>query len=330
MRGARWRCRRAITALLLPAAALAGLALGERSTSPAHAGSQQWTTLRSSPLARTEVGAARIGDRIYVVGGFIPQGGSTGKLVRYDISDNRWKRLTSAPIEVNHPGVAALEGRLYLFGGDTPTGRSARLFRYSPQSDRWKRLADAPTARAALALVAFDTRLYAIGGVDPAGDTGRVEIYNPSSDRWRGGSEMPTPRNHIAGAALGDRIYVTGGRTVQDGSVVNLDVVESYNPARDAWRSEPSLTVPRSGHATVATAARLYAFGGEEVGGGNTIGELESLRPAGAWSTAGLSPMLTPRHGLGAATLRGRIFAVEGGPQPGLAFSDALEVLPVR
>jgi hypothetical protein len=37
--------------------------------------------------------------------------------------------------------------------------------------------------------------------------------------------------------------------------------------------------------------------------------------------------MLTPRHGLGGATKGRRIFALEGGPQPGLAFSSAVESL---
>ena len=65
---------------------------------------RSWAALRPSQLARTEVGAARVGDRIYVVGGFISTGGTTGKLERYDISADRWRRLRSLPIAVNHPG----------------------------------------------------------------------------------------------------------------------------------------------------------------------------------------------------------------------------------
>ncbi len=136
---------------------------------------------------------------------------------------------------------------------------------------------------------------------------------------------MPTPRNHIASAALGGRIYTTGGRTGQ-----NLDVVESYDPARDSWRVEPSLGVPRSGHAAAVAGGRLIVFGGEQLEEGDeTIAPVESLRPGGDWA-GGLPPMRTPRHGLGGAAFGGRIYALEGGPQPGLAFSDALEVLRVR
>ena len=37
--------------------------------------------------------------------------------------------------------------------------------------------------------------------------------------------------------------------------------------------------------------------------------------------------MVTPRHGLGGAARGGRVYALEGGPQPGLAYSRALEYL---
>ena len=58
------------------------------------------------------------------------------------------------------------------------------------------------------------------------------------------------------------------------------------------------------------------------------IAEVESFDPrTGSWSP--LPSMLTPRHGLGGVAQGGRVFAIEGGPQPGLAFSSALEYLDV-
>jgi hypothetical protein len=39
--------------------------------------------------------------------------------------------------------------------------------------------------------------------------------------------------------------------------------------------------------------------------------------------------MITPRHGLGGVAKGGRMFALEGGPQPGLHFSRALEFLDI-
>jgi hypothetical protein len=39
--------------------------------------------------------------------------------------------------------------------------------------------------------------------------------------------------------------------------------------------------------------------------------------------------MRTPRHGLGVVAIGNRVFALEGGSQPGLHFSRAVEFLDV-
>ena len=243
-----------------------------------------WDALAPSELARTEVGAARIGDRVYVVGGFISTGGTTGKLERYDIAADRWRRLRSMPIAVNHPGVTALDGRVYVLGGnlgvvDGRERKSKRLYRYSPARDRWTRLPDAPTPRAALGLVAIDDRLYAAGGYDESDQRLRtLEIYNPKRRRWTSGPPMPTGRNHVGAAALRGDLVVTGGRPgdVNGG----MTTVERFDPKRRRWSSLPPLGTARSGHAAVVTRGRLVVFGGEElVQGGSTIEQVESYDP---------------------------------------------------
>ena len=40
--------------------------------------------------------------------------------------------------------------------------------------------------------------------------------------------------------------------------------------------------------------------------------------------------MRTPRHGLGGAALGNRVYAIEGGVEPGFSFSNAIEALDVR
>jgi hypothetical protein len=53
-----------------------------------------------------------------------------------------------------------------------------------------------------------------------------------------------------------------------------------------------------------------------------------ALRPSvGRW--ARLPDLPTPRHGLGVVALGGRVWAVAGGPEPGLTVSGATESLPV-
>ena len=289
-----------------------------------------WAALAPSPLERTEVGAARVGDRIYVVGGYISSGGTTGRMARYDISEDSWREVASLPIAVNHPGVTAHRGKLYLLGGNLPGGgdgepKSARLYRYGPAADRWTRLPDAPTERAALALVGIGDKLYAAGGyTEEVSDLRRLEIYDLEHRRWRRGPKMPSGRNHVGYAVLEGELVVTGGRPgpTHGGQAT----VESYDPKRRRWSGLAPMPTARSGHSATVAAGKLVVFGGEELDGGETIEQVEAYDPAtGSWSA--LPEMVTPRHGLGAAAKGKRVYAIEGGPQPGLAFSRALEFL---
>ena len=300
---------------------------------PAGAGAASgWSTLSPSPLERTEVGAGRIGDRIYVVGGFVASGESTGRMTRYDVSSAGWSEVERLPIEVNHPGVAAHRGHLYLLGGIRDQGGpSNRLYRYDPVRDDWKRLPDAPTPRGALGLVGIGGRLYAAGGVtESTGEFRGLEIFDLDRRRWSEGPPMPTGRNHVGATVFKRGILVTGGRT---DAGTNLDVVERYyrggDPGRKRWSRMPSLHVPRSGHAAATVDSRPVVLGGEQLSeGSETIAEVEVF-DARARDWLPLPPMPTSRHGLGGVAFGGRIFAAEGGPQPGYSFSNDLEALTI-
>ena len=292
---------------------------------------KRWRRLRPSPLERTEVAAARIGKRIYVVGGFERSTGqSTGAVARYDIKRDRWKRVKPLPIAINHGTATARRGRLYVHGGFTSSaglsGATARLYSYSPKRNRWKRLADSPTPRAAHALGTIGGKLYAAGGADDTtGQLTSLEIYDISARKWTSGADMSVGRNHVGATVAGRQLYVLGGRA----GPREFNVVERYDPRSNAWKAPAPLRTARSGFAAVTVRGKVIAFGGEELGpGGTTIEQVERYNPGTDTWTA-LPDMRTPRHGLGGVSRKRRVFALEGGPQPGFAFSDLVEFLDV-
>jgi hypothetical protein len=126
--------------------------------------------------------------------------------------------------------------------------------------------------------------------------------------------------------ATGGRFYVLAGRDAS-----NFAAAERYDPRRRRWQRLPGMGTPRGGIASVRLGdGRIVVFGGEDFGGSGdeTISEVELFYPrTGRWRR--LPDMRTPRHGLGGAALGNRVFAVEGGPRPGLAFSDAIEFIDV-
>lgn len=77
----------------------------------------EWEALPPAPVsAREHIGAAAIGSKIYIFGGY--GGGETFKDgVSFDASLNRWGRLPELPFLCDRPVVTALGSRLYVWSG---------------------------------------------------------------------------------------------------------------------------------------------------------------------------------------------------------------------
>jgi N-acetylneuraminic acid mutarotase len=291
----------------------------------------RWAPLSPSALRRTEVAAARVGNSIYVVGGFEQASGATTAAVeRYDIRADRWSRARSMPAGLNHPTAVAHRGKVYVHGGYTGrrdlSSATNRLFRYDPRTGRWSRLPSSPTPRAAHAAAVVGNKLYVAGGSNSAGSLRSLEVYDFRRRRWTRGPGFPGPaRNHTTGASDGRRFYVLAGRDDR-----NFTAAERYDTRSRRWEGLPNLRTPRGGIAAVRVGSRIVVFGGEELGtGGTTIREVEAFDiRRRRWSS--LPSLRTPRHGLGGAALGRRVYTIQGGTSPGFSFSDAIEALDLR
>jgi N-acetylneuraminic acid mutarotase len=321
--------RRALVACALAIAGVAMLAALLLLPRDGAARTDRWQALRDAPLERTEVAAVRIGRFVYVLGGFESTSSvTTAAVERYDLRRDRWKRLRDMPLALNHTTAVAYRGRVYVHGGyasglEQPT---RALLRYDPQRDRWRRLAASAVPRAAHAAAVIDDHLYVAAGANDSGSLRSLEVYSFASDRWTSGPRLRGPaRNHTGGVASGGRFYVVAGR-----DVANFSAVERYDPRRRHWSMLPPLRTARGGIAAVRLGdGRIVVFGGEQLTpGGTTIASVELFDPRrGRWQA--LPDMRTPRHGLGGVALGRRVYAIEGGPSPGLFFSRAIEFLDV-
>jgi N-acetylneuraminic acid mutarotase len=315
----RWRRHGA----LLLACVAAGC--GDDVTSAAGGG---WRAADSSPIERTEVAAARVGQHAYLVGGYVQKDrATTGITQRFDLREGTWRTVAPLPQPVNHAAAGAYRGDVYVVGGDTGSGPTNAFWRYDPRANRWSRMPDAPTARSALGAAVIGDRLYAIGGVGgPPLRT--LEIFDFRTRRWTTGPPMRFAREHLGATAARGRLYVVGGRVAASGGFpANLTVAERYDPRSRRWTRLPELQKARGGNAAAATTdGHVVAVGGEEESG--TIEEVEVLAP-GAKRWRRLANMRTPRHGLGAIGFGDRIFTLQGGPRPGFHFSGAAESLRV-
>jgi hypothetical protein len=293
-----------------------------------------WRTAAPAPTRRTEVTAAAVAGKLYLMGGFsapslrnVLDMAITDLVEEYDTVADRWKTVSPMPAKLHHAGAVAIGERIYVAGGFTKSFLSvwhpvASLYIYHPVSDTWAEGPPMPTARGALAVAELDGRIIAVGGYADSSNTGAVELYDPLQQKWEQLPSLPTARDHLAVAVSNGKVYAIGGRLDRDYGQ-NLAIVEAYDSRTGTWVKTADLPTARSGITAATMDDTIYVLGGESPAG--TFAANEAYDPkTGRWSA--MAPMPTSRHGLGSALVGHELFVVAGGPKPGGSFSDANEV----
>lgn len=294
-----------------------------------HARDLRWETRSPAPTSRTEVTAAAVGARIFVIGGFAEDGTTVPAVQVYDAAADAWLDGPDLPVGVNHPMSAVLDGTVYVFGGYLGPGLSSPTDRaFALRGSRWIELPPMPEPRAAAGAAAAGERLYVVGGVGPSGLAGSTLVFEPGTDRWTTAAGLPTPREHLGVGSFEYLVYAVGGRT--GGIGTNLAAAEVFDPETGAWRLLPEMPSARGGIAAAATGnGFIVAPGGEADRAFDTVEAFDV--ESGRWLV--LPAMPTPRHGLGVAAVGGTVHVIAGGPSPGFAFSaanEALDLDPLR
>jgi Kelch motif len=285
-----------------------------------------WVSAAPLPTPRTEVGAAVLRGEVVVVGGLAVDGSVSAEADAYSPASGRWRRLPDLPAAVHHPLVASGGGRVYVaggYGGGFGAGDRLRTV-FAFDGVRWRSLPRMPEPRAAGGAAVVGGRLYVVGGVGAVGLARRAFALDLRTNRWSV-VPAPSPREHLAVTAAGGRIYAVGGRKA--GYDTNVATFESWAPGTKRWRRLPDVPGARGGTGAAVAAGSLVSVGGEEPAG--TIASVYAWNLArGGWRR--LPDLHTPRHGLGVVAVGTRVYAVAGGPSPGLTVSGANEYLDLR
>ena len=177
----------------------------------------------------------------------------------------------------------------------------------------WRPGAPLNVARGGLAGAELGGDIYAAGGwTDTSFQAALADLERlPDSPgaRWQRLPSMPTARGNPAGAALEGRVYVVGGYPPVGQA---FDVVEAYDPGRNAWFSVARLPGPRGAAGAAAAGGRLYVAGGDD--GTSTAVPLETMvsYDAATRSWRPEPPMPTARSLLKMVELGGDIYAIGG------------------
>lgn len=319
---------------LLVAAATLGLCLTAQAQG-------KWTKLAPFPEPAEELLGVAAGGKLYVFCGLAPGWKPIGVVYEYDPATDKWAKKKTMALLSHHVAFTELRGKIYAFGGFVypASGPAAwvpvdNAWEYDPAADSWKALAPMPTKRGSPVAVTVGEKIYVIGGATlppdskepavlpgrPHVSVGAVEEYDPATNTWRARTSMPTPRNHATAGAINGKIYVIGGRVgtsfISSGSS-NIDVVEEYDPAADAWgAARARMPSARSAMASGVYEGRIYVTGGEGQDAQRmyTFRALEAYDPAtNTWAV--LPSMPVSRHGLAGAVVGNRLHMVSGDVQ---------------
>lgn len=142
-----------------------------------------------------------------------------------------------------------------------------------------------------------------------------------ASSAWQEKTAMPEARAGLRVGVISGALYAFGGQ-VYDTDTTNytqVNKLETYDPATNLWTlvTSPTTTpAARSGHAVAVVNGKLYVIGGQVLTTPSgtaitTLGSVEEFDPASnVWAVK--TPMPTPRSGLDAGVVNGKIYAIGG------------------
>ncbi|MEO8287774.1 MAG: S-layer homology domain-containing protein [Chloroflexota bacterium] len=259
-----------------------------------------WTPRVSLQRGVSNVGAAVIGNAIYIPGGYssVQPMGTVATLQVFYPLENRVQVITSDPLPAPRfgAGVAAYNGKLYVIGGsdDTLTAKNT-VFEYDPArpaGSRWQARATMPTARVYLGAAEVDGTIYAAGGI-PGNftDLATLEAYHPATNSWSTRQAMSFGRGGLALIGVdsaqpgcGGYLYAVGG-----GWTNYKASAERYDPASNSWLPISSVSVARRSLAGAydPSTYSLIAVGGWD---GNYQNRTETIKCSGGLQVPTATP----------------------------------------
>jgi DNA-binding CsgD family transcriptional regulator len=197
-----------------------------------------WERLSNKPTPVVDVGAALIGEKLYVPGGRLADGQPTNSLEIYDPRQDSWETGAPLPKAISAYALTGFEGQIYLFGGWDGMRAVDDVFAYDPATDTWQEQTPMAIARQDAGAVALADKIVVLGGRNETGALKEAQTYFPSRDTngenpWAEFMDLPESRYGFGVASISDVIFVIGGMP----EIVESDGAEiAYQFVSNAWQ----------------------------------------------------------------------------------------------
>src|SRR5436190_705612 len=254
----------------------------------------KWRTSIPCLEAHMEAGSLRVGDRIYVIGGYQTLTRMCARMQILDIESETWSYGPALPegFPLSHAGLAS-DGRFIFFvsGQPGPACEPAtnRAWAFDLEKIAWEPMAPLPAARYSPLAEYVDGNLHVISGaiedreticndhfIMPIRSPGTAATALPGleSQEWLKGPPIPAGGDHAASVVIDEKIYVIGGEhghaamTMDPARCCGTYWVHThlfrYDPKREEWTRLADMPFGSSHieSQTIVIGGRILVLGG--------------------------------------------------------------------
>ncbi|PPK84116.1 putative secreted protein (Por secretion system target) [Neolewinella xylanilytica] len=292
-----------------------------------------WTSIGTSPLAKSEAQMVAFGGEFYIFNGFRVGVDIANTVDKYNPATRRWTSLQYMPTlngtgtAVTHHGIALVGDTVWIVGGrigDHPGPVTDAVWLYDISENTWSPGPTLPLRRGGGGLARLGNELHYVGGFDEFAscDVDIHLVLDLKALEWgwqdiTATAPMPMARNHFSTVTLGGKLYTIGGQNGHDGCGGGADnkLVHVYDPISNTWDRLADLPAIQS-HAEPSTFVhngKILLVGGSSSGG---KGVWEYDAGENAWSVLTGMQLPVPLLAPAARVYGGTLFVMNGG-QPG-------------
>lgn len=172
------------------------------------------------PLPVRQAGAAAIGSKIYVVGGYDDvTKRSVSALQIFDTTTNTWKRGRNLPKALAQPSVVSVSNKLWVMGGRDPNNLGLKTnYLYDPATNQWQTKASLPIKRAYAGVATpIAGQIWLVSGYTESGGswyrTKDIMTYTIATNTWDIRDDIPLNGEHAAGGVIniGAKVFALYG-----------------------------------------------------------------------------------------------------------------------
>jgi hypothetical protein len=198
---------------------------------------ESWTELTELPEPRSSHAATKLGDHVYVIGGWEMSGvkdalwHTTAWVANLCDQPITWKEIATPPFSRRALSVAAFQGKIYAIGGmEQKGGPTTRVDVYDPQSNQWSvgpSLEGEPMTGFGCWAEPLGASLYT------STVSGTIQRLSADKQRWEIVGHYQPGRFFHCMLPLDDRqMVMVGGANMKVGRFTNLDLmqVDSIRP----------------------------------------------------------------------------------------------------